>query len=474
MSEFNKYSTDGGATFIDVEDSNAVHYGDQSKGYVGKNLLNVDNAINATNVVSGVSNQGIISFKDVGITWSNSFLGYFDVVNGKTYTLSTNDLTRMPCYRLGISNTPNHFPTSAYFPNVTVQGRSLDNIMDNNSTIDIVANESTRIYLWMCTDYNTANKQAFNKGFMIRLATISDSTYEIPIPPNTDLLSYKDNGVLGAQNLHTYPFRYDTVEFGHVTFTSNSNETITLNGTASDQISYVTHSRALESNDPYPCYLPIGKYKFSVHSDKNIGKSVATTYNGQFSRIAEVTTDEYCYFEITENTQSDYKLSDGSVLVGCYLDIFKDTVLNNDVITPTITLMSDTDEIIRKHALTNRRLTDKVFIKTSNITSAINTALTDQSFTNVTVSQSSMSVSEDITRFSIWFSRVDTTNAINNNIELSSVFPYKAAQWVGGTIGVRDGDVAGLWWIDKDSTMLRIRLPQGLKEFIVSGYIPRI
>ena len=39
MSEFNKYSTDGGATFIDVEDSNAVHWGDQSKGYVGKNVL---------------------------------------------------------------------------------------------------------------------------------------------------------------------------------------------------------------------------------------------------------------------------------------------------------------------------------------------------------------------------------------------------------------------------------------------------
>lgn len=38
MSEFNKYSTDGGATFINVEDSNAVHWNER-KGYVTKNLF---------------------------------------------------------------------------------------------------------------------------------------------------------------------------------------------------------------------------------------------------------------------------------------------------------------------------------------------------------------------------------------------------------------------------------------------------
>lgn len=41
MSEFNKYSTDGGATFIDVEDSNAVHWADNT--ILGaKNLLPQD------------------------------------------------------------------------------------------------------------------------------------------------------------------------------------------------------------------------------------------------------------------------------------------------------------------------------------------------------------------------------------------------------------------------------------------------
>ena len=70
MSEFNKYSTDGGATFIDVEDSNAVHWS-QAEGYVGKNrnsmpyyassgtthgitkVINADGTININNTTTG-------------------------------------------------------------------------------------------------------------------------------------------------------------------------------------------------------------------------------------------------------------------------------------------------------------------------------------------------------------------------------------------------------------------------------------
>lgn len=62
MSEFNKYSTDGGATFIDVEDKNAVHWVDND--LIGaKNLLpknkNVDKTVN--DVVFTTDEKGIIT-----------------------------------------------------------------------------------------------------------------------------------------------------------------------------------------------------------------------------------------------------------------------------------------------------------------------------------------------------------------------------------------------------------------------------
>ena len=42
MADISKLSPDDGSTILNIKDSNAVHWGDQSKGYVGKNLLKVN------------------------------------------------------------------------------------------------------------------------------------------------------------------------------------------------------------------------------------------------------------------------------------------------------------------------------------------------------------------------------------------------------------------------------------------------
>ena len=122
--------------------------------------------------------------------------------------------------------------------------------------------------------------------------------------------------------------------------------------------------------------------------------------------------------------------------------------------------------------MTNSDLTKIVQVKSSgNITSAINTLLTNQGISGINCTNSIISSDEQRTFFALWFERSDTTNDINPNIDLSSVFPYDNKYWTGGCVATRDNDTSGMWWIDANSSTLRIRLPKGSSTFIVNGFI---
>lgn len=126
---------------------------------------------------------------------------------------------------------------------------------------------------------------------------------------------------------------YTTDDKGVITATSNGQA---ATGSAEAQL----HGR-LNTPTYVPMYLPIGKYVISpLCEDSDIRIQAATTYNSAFSGLSEyVYGTDVGYFEITANTNSDYKLEDGSVLCAIYIASKNSTkVWNNIKIFPIICL----------------------------------------------------------------------------------------------------------------------------------------
>lgn len=94
------------------------------------------------------------------------------------------------------------------------------------------------------------------------------------------------------------------------------NGVITLNGTQETERNQPLKQRVPSAEDEM-LYLPKGKYIYSCEG-LNSSLFVGTTYNGTYSELG---TGTEVTFEITDNTQSDYKLSDGSVLIGLWFQV---------------------------------------------------------------------------------------------------------------------------------------------------------
>ena len=170
-------------------------------------------------------------------------------------------------------------------------------------------------------------------------------------------MTWTANGVLGAKNLLTPIFTNESAgTISNVGITKNGDGTYTYNGIANANGDIAIKGRTPTS---YGQYLPIGKYKFSAGSDK-IKVYVGTTYNNAYKAITAGSEINECEFEITANTQSDYKLSDGSVLCAFYVWFASGTVFDNDKIKPMVRLATDTDTTYQPYAMTNRELTESV------------------------------------------------------------------------------------------------------------------
>ena len=210
MSEFNKYSTDGGATFINVEDSNAVHWGDQSKGYVVKNVIPFpynDNRIegdriNMHNVEYTIYSDGRI--KANGTATGN---GGFSLLvstesileNGKEYILSDG----------GVGKT--HHDNEGKTVGVYIQKRqtpdsgSGDYATTYNGegtfTVDNTTYPYIMIGIWVQSGAVFNNEIIYP---MIRLASIPDSTYEPWYMSNRELtqeIKYKSGDTIVLNDL---------------------------------------------------------------------------------------------------------------------------------------------------------------------------------------------------------------------------------------------------------------------------------
>lgn len=174
-----------------------------------------------------------------------------------------------------------------------------------------------------------------------------------------------EQAVLSAKNVHKYPYiRGNNYTQNNLTFAVVTEGVdkgaidLSTNGTISGNVDYVTHSRNLADGD---YYLPIGDYIYSIGEGvSGIQIFIGCTSNGSYIDIARATKGVgELAFSITADTQADYKLSDGSVLVSPHIGADANITVNKRIY-PMIRLATDPDPTFAPPAMTNQELTEKV------------------------------------------------------------------------------------------------------------------
>ena len=117
----------------------------------GKNKADISHAGNATNVISGVSSDGIISIKDATAQWSNTYIGTVYLHGGVEYTMSASN---MVYGRFGLSNSSTTFPKDGtYIPCVNKASNFTGNLITRNRTsVTFTPVNSGFAYIWYCSD----------------------------------------------------------------------------------------------------------------------------------------------------------------------------------------------------------------------------------------------------------------------------------------------------------------------------------
>lgn len=145
---------------------------------LGKNLLDVSNAINATNVVDSVSSNGLISIKDLEVgKWSSTYIGKFWVDENETYTISASNMVYGRFGKLSkIANpsTSDDLVTLKDDPNGYYSGT----LVNKDRPIQTFIPEYTGyVYIWYCSDNSMTYHQAFSTTLQIEKGS-SATTYE--------------------------------------------------------------------------------------------------------------------------------------------------------------------------------------------------------------------------------------------------------------------------------------------------------
>ena len=348
MPKASKFSPDEGITIYDLKDSEAVHYGDQSKGYVGKNHLKVENTTTTISNVSFTVNSDksitVNGTNNSGSTISFNLMGdtlYFNDFKGKSFYLSggTNNASIFMAVRHTDST-----PTSMYANRGDAnQLIPIPNVIRNVSLSIQVANGTT-----------VSNETVYP---MLRLTSIPDSTYEPYLTPNTDLMSYADNAILGAKN----PCNYFNSQFATNVVSALSDDGV---------ISIKDVSSAVWSNS-YLGYIDIKageKYIFSADKQLPYGRLGFSNSSTDFPKTG--TTCEN-YISITANPTQDLEhiYFDGDIIITglqtARLYIWLCTDRQNAshqtyTLQTMIRLATDTDSTYTPYTMTNKELTDAV------------------------------------------------------------------------------------------------------------------
>lgn len=132
-----------------------------------KNLLDLSNAVNATNVVDSIDSDGTVHIKsNLSVQWGNTYLGKMILVSGEKYTISGN----VSYGRIGLSKLANldgpAMDTSVPDTDMSINACGiLHNSMKQQT---FIARETCIVYVWYCTDTgNTGVNESFSLQLMV-------------------------------------------------------------------------------------------------------------------------------------------------------------------------------------------------------------------------------------------------------------------------------------------------------------------
>ena len=222
---------------------------------------------------------------------------------------------------------------------------------------------------------------------MVRLANIGDDIFEPYVPTNSQLLSYKDNGVLGAKNF--VGGKFTTGVNNGITYTANANGSVSFSGTIGSQNDYSLADSAvftlkagtyILSSNPVP---GSGTHRSTVRLFISGGSSVVTL-STETEGMFTLASDSNVYIRIAFN-------GTGQSYSGTFY--------------PMIRLATDTDPTYQPYAMTNKELTDARFlngklggVSTDNFTSSAEFTIPSDNWyylylqTNTATSSGSLSI----------------------------------------------------------------------------------
>ena len=156
-------------------------------------------------------------------------------------------------------------------------------------------------------------------------------------------MSYADNGVLGAKNRLPYPYNQSSLTHNGMTFTANSDGTITMNGT-------------VETNKTAEFYL-LGEYNTTIPVLSAIDGiiQIKNMPNGCEMKLGRGSASQYTVNDANEHSIS---IASGSETAWIVLRVSSGTSLSDVTIYPMIRLATDTDDTYQPYAMTNKELTD--------------------------------------------------------------------------------------------------------------------
>lgn len=329
--------------------------------YGSKNICDVSNAPAVSNAISGVDANGIISFKDVSTPqWGTTWFGVMHLKAGVTYWLGTSDKNPLPYGRIGVSKYPDTpiLNSATYAPDATFIGSDgqtaiYNDLIDTDLSYSLItSNADQTVYLYFCTDHNTAH-QAFTRGIMALDDRIKDRTYVPYAPTNHDLAYVRDGWQEnGAYNILPNNGTSNTVQ--GLPFTKNSDGTVTVGiGTATGDAYF-----ALGATGTLSAILEVEK-KYKLTGCPSGGGTDYYLYNGTSS---DGVKDIGAGCEFTWSN---------SYNTGMYIYIKSGTVISSPLtFKPMITTdLNATYADYVPYAMTNRDLTE---IKNATITASTN------------------------------------------------------------------------------------------------------
>ncbi|MBQ7564613.1 MAG: collagen-like protein [Lachnospiraceae bacterium] len=193
---------------------------------------------------------------------------------------------------------------------------------------------------------------------MLRKADIDDSTYR---PYNEQAIQNQLNnqtGVLGAKNLINWTPKTETIN--GVTFTVNSDGTITASGTPTDIIRYHLMTDVDNVMKAIPSELIGETVIASAGFTENNGTLELSniTHNSSKSSIAD-------HMISNGETEAKFTIESNAVYLNSYIIIDRNGAHTavNATFKPMLRLASDPDDTYQPHAMTNRELTDGLVYK---------------------------------------------------------------------------------------------------------------